>query len=542
MTKLTCSALFITLISLATCRIHYRTIDGIDNFETGMHDMKSNSPLNYQNEVSERSPMMYEYSTRPFLYEMSLKYKQPNMKLINVPMSEFQRLADLGVTMIWMMGVWEIGEYGKCRATDEDLRKSYGTHLPDYTFSDIIGSPYQVLDYRINPSIGTDEEVLLFKNKLNAIGIGLMLDFVPNHSAVDSSWVESNSSLYINVPRGTPKPYDPYSYLPNGVANGKDPFYSAWLDTAQWNYWNPATRKLQFEKLMKVASLSDGIRCDMSMLLLNDVIEKTWSAQLKSGGWSRPETEFWGDSIKKVKERYPKIKFLAEVYWNLERKLLSLGFDYVYDKSLYDELTTGDANKVRSHIASMDYDYLLHSANFVENHDEDRARSHFGSIEKSLAAVTVMFTIPGMRFNYHGQWEGKSSRLLVQLRRSVNEAVNQETVAFYEKLIKIIDHDVFHLGTWKMLSAGGSTEADRVLAWKWNFNNEKRLIVVSYSDQEGSGAVVLDDATPHEGSTDEVMFSELLSGVQYKRSTKEVTSKGLFVLLKPYQSQIFKYT
>jgi hypothetical protein len=144
------------LVTAVVCaRVHYRTKDGIDNYTTG-RERTFNLPnaRNAQNwftdmfkDSSFNSPIMYEISTRPFLYEMSQKYGRPGMKLRDVPMDEFQKLRDVGVSMIWMMGVWQIGYYGLCRASDESLRKSYGQFLPDYQNADIIGSPYQILDY-----------------------------------------------------------------------------------------------------------------------------------------------------------------------------------------------------------------------------------------------------------------------------------------------------------------------------------------------------------------------------------------------------------
>jgi glycosidase len=530
--------LFFVLSVNAAGRFQYRTRDGMDNFITFQTPVKK--LVKYDIDSSLNSPIMYEISTRPYLYELSIKYQKPGMKLKDVPMQEFQRLKDLGVNMVWLMGMWSIGTYGKCRATDEELRKSYGENLSDYDFDDIIGSPYQVYDYVVNPEIGTDDDLAAFKSQLNSMGIGLILDFVPNHSAVDSIWVSTRQELYIQAPKNSPKPYDPYSYLPNGVANGKDPYFSAWLDTAQWNYWNNDTRTLQLSKMLKVASLADGIRCDMSMLLLNDIIQQTWGTQLSSHGYKRPQTEFWSDAVSTVKREYPNVKFLAEVYWNLEDKLLSLGFDYVYNKALYDVLSSGNMNNIHQMISGMSYEYLLHTANFVENHDEDRAVSHFGSTKRAMAAAAIMFTLPGMKFNHHGQWQGKRNRLLVQLRRSQNEAVDNDTLQFYTKLIPILAHDVFHTGKWQYLSATSSDQSNRLLAWKWSNGIDKRLVVIDFSgDGDGSGAIVLDDVS---GQGDQATFTDLLTGKVYQRSVQEVRTKGLFVVVTSFQTQIFQYT
>lgn len=64
----------------------------------------------------------------------------------------------------------------------------YGQVLPDYRMPDIIGSPYAVVDYVTNPDIGTDADVINLRVRLNSMGMRLMLDFVPNHSAVDCAY------------------------------------------------------------------------------------------------------------------------------------------------------------------------------------------------------------------------------------------------------------------------------------------------------------------------------------------------------------------
>ena len=56
--------------------------------------------------------------------------------------------------------------------------------IPDFEMNDIIGSPYAVTEFECNPELGSDEDILNLKKKLNLLGLKLILDFVPNHSAV----------------------------------------------------------------------------------------------------------------------------------------------------------------------------------------------------------------------------------------------------------------------------------------------------------------------------------------------------------------------
>ena len=82
-------------------------------------------------------------------------------------------------------------------------------------------------------------------------------------------------------------------------------------------------------ELERIATMCDGVRCDMAMLILPDVFERTWGR--------RPEP-FWPRTIERVRKAAPSFLFMAEVYWDLEWELQQQGFNYTYDKRLYDRL------------------------------------------------------------------------------------------------------------------------------------------------------------------------------------------------------------
>src|SRR5215204_6789473 len=105
----------------------------------------------------------------------------------------------------------------------------------------------------------------------------------------------------------------------------------------------------------------------MAMLLLNDVLPKTW--QGRAG--PLPAAEYWPMVIRAVKQKFPHFIFIAEAYWDLEWPLQKQGFDYCYDKRLYDRLLHDDAESVRSHLLAdlSDQEQLVP---FSENHDEPR--------------------------------------------------------------------------------------------------------------------------------------------------------------------------
>ncbi|KAL9646984.1 hypothetical protein ABK040_013840 [Willaertia magna] len=491
------------------------------------------------------NPIVYEISTRPWLYQLSLKYGK-TIRLNNIPMQEFQALKNLGVQYVWLMGMWQIGDYGRCRATDLDMRaNSYAKNLPDYQMDDIIGSPYQVLQYTVNSDeIGSDSDLMQLKQQLNSMGLKLMLDFVPNHSAVDHPYVTNNISIYVQVDPSQPKPYDSYSYLPNGIAYGKDGYFPAWTDTAQFNYWNPQTRNYQLSNLFKVASYADGIRCDMAMLLLNSQIDRIWGSQLRNRGYNNPGVEFWQWAISQVKQKYPSVIFMAEVYWGLNEQLQSLGFDFTYDKDLYDLLTTrNNYQNIHNYLNNIELSYLQHSTHFVENHDQIRAVVNFGGVPRSIAACAISFSIPGMKFNFMGQWEGKQNQLVVQLRRSTNENVNGQSLQFYQTFIPIVSNFSSNPNAiYSFKPVTQSSQDSSVFAFHWRIPGESTsyLICINYSESRGSGAIVLDDVP---NVNQNIILTDVLNGnTQYPRNAQQLRTDGLFVVLNSYQIQVFKYS
>ena len=101
-------------------------------------------------------PTLYEISTRPWLYELSQKYGKEITKLRNIPLEEFDYLSNKGIEIIWMMGIWKLGNYG----LEYDKKNDYSNVLPDWTKDDVIGSPYSIVEYTCNPEIGTNDDLI----------------------------------------------------------------------------------------------------------------------------------------------------------------------------------------------------------------------------------------------------------------------------------------------------------------------------------------------------------------------------------------------
>ncbi|EME27564.1 hypothetical protein Gasu2_39900 [Galdieria sulphuraria] len=492
--------------------------------------------------------ILYEISSRAWLYELKEKYGTRINSLADVPLSEFYELKAGGVDMVWMQGIWKIGNYGvQLDRKDPKSRENFLEKLPDCTDADIIGSPYAVVEYSVNDELGGDRGLKALREKLKAADLKLMLDFVPNHMAVDCVWSNdlSKREFFILAPLEERANPSPDLYLPDGRAYGRDPYSGAWKDSAQLNYWNQSLRQAMMDNLMKVASMCDGIRVDMAMLILNDVIEKTWGDILRRNHYSRPEKEFWQEAIQKLRSTYPNTILMAEVYWNLDQQLQDLGFDATYDKTLYDIIYSNNLDSIRSYLSSKSEQFLAHSAHFVENHDEPRAAKYFGSRAIANSAASISFTLPGIRFQFHGEWQGKKNQLDIHLRRAAWEPEDPETLAFYYKLNQILSHDIFHQGNWSFINIEKEQqpEAWRLMAWKWRWidtsDNNKvvyRLVVINHSDGNGVGCIPFDEAV---SEMDSIELVELFTGSSYPKS-RQSDNKICFVV-EPWSLQIFAY-
>ena len=102
----------------------------------------------------------------------------------------------------------------------------------------------------------------------------------------------------------------------------------------QLNAFSPALRDAVAETLIAVGAQCDGLRCDMAMLMTNEVFARTWGERAGPA----PEDDYWPTLIGRVKQVHPDLLFIAEAYWDMEWTLQQQGFDLCYDKRLYDRL------------------------------------------------------------------------------------------------------------------------------------------------------------------------------------------------------------
>ena len=389
-------------------------------------------------------PLLYEINTRCWLRRLAQERGGP-VTLAGVPPAQFERWRRLGFTHIWLMGVWTSGPRARQHALAQpQQRRLYGQVLPGWQADDVAGSPYAMGDYQVPAALGGEAGLAEFRNTLHACGLKLLLDFVPNHLGLDHPWLTERPDLFVQSPKPRPGAFRQETRLgPRWLAHGKDPYFPPWTDTVQLDYRRPDTRAAMTGLLESVARRCDGARCDMAMLLLDDVFSRTWEqfpapdprgAGFQPANPPEPASEFWADAIAAVKQASPGFLFLAEAYWGLEPRLQGLGFDYTYDKVLYDQLIARDTAGAQRHLLGLPPPGLAAGAHFLENHDEPRAASLLSLAEHGAAALLIL-GLPGMRFLHQGQLSGARVHLPVQLTRRPAEPKQPAIQALYEQLL-----------------------------------------------------------------------------------------------------------
>ena len=484
-----------------------------------------------------RYPSLYQINTRVWLTRLSQTLGR-TATLDDIPDAELTRLATMGFDWIWLLSVWRTGSAARrISRTNPVWRHEFQETLPDLSEEDIAGSGFAITGYTVHPGLGGDAALARIRQRLSDRGLRLMLDFVPNHTAPDHPWVEEHPEYYIAGTESdlaqAPQNYTRVTLVQGDrvLAYGRDPYFAGWPDTLQLDYSSPATQAAMRGELLRIAGQCDGVRCDMAMLVLPDVFERTWG---------RRAPLFWPDTTARVRERVPEFRFMAEVYWDLESTMQHQGFDYAYDKRLYDRLREGHARPVREHFfAGLDYQDRL--ARFLENHDEPRAAATFPP-EMHQAAAIVTYLSPGLRFFHDGQFEGRRTRISPHLVRAPIEPTDGTLQRFYERLLAALGDTTLRDGGWRLVECvpawDGNWTADCYLAWIWTGQSgERRLVAVNYAGNQSQCYVRLPAQGPGV-----VKFRDVMGELAFDRDGRDLDARGLYLDMPPWGYHVFELT
>ena len=163
-----------------------------------------------------------------------------------------------------------------------DWLKEFQATLPGFTEADVSGSPFAVTGYTLHRDFGQQTDLIGLKERLKARDLTLLVDFVPNHTAPDHPWVKQYPEFYVQGSEADLE-REPHNCrrveTSRGsliLAYGRDPYFAGWPDTFQINYRHPGLREAMAQELIKLAGIADGVRCDMAMLILPEIFQRTW--------------------------------------------------------------------------------------------------------------------------------------------------------------------------------------------------------------------------------------------------------------------------
>jgi hypothetical protein len=498
--------------------------------------------------ASTRHPRLLQIDARAWTARLSANAGR-RTTLADIRPSDIDPIADLAFDLVWLTGVWMIG--GASRRLwrgSETMRDRRREILPDGSDDDIVGSPYAVAAYEPADSLGGAPGLATLRQRLAAAGIGLILDFVPNHVAVDHAWVRRNPGWFVHAD-AEQRAAEPDAYFEvrsegrHWIAHGRDPNYPPWTDTAQLDYRHPAVPRAMAQALREIATRCDGVVCSMAMLVLDDIFRTTWGGRSVAPPIAEdasPFGEFWWHATSAVHDAYPRFLLIGEAYWGQEYRLQQLGFDYTYDKPLLERLLAGDARSVAAHLRADDV-YQRRSVRLLEEPNGPRVAAQMDPGQERAAAL-VEATVPGMLLVRDGQMQGARSDVPIQLRREPAEEPDHGLNDFYCKLLRATDDEAFRTGhaiRLEPLSAWeGNSTHEGVIARLWvGQHRQLRLSVANLTGEPAQAYIPL--ALPEfNGKT--VRLDDQLDEIAYVRPGDDLLTRGLYVDLPPYGCHLFR--
>ena len=410
---------------------------------------------------------LYELNVRTWASERATELGRA-ATLDDLPDTWLEHLAEHGFTWLYLMGVWPTGERARAASiADVSLRQYLVSVLPGSSEQDICGSPLAPASYACDPALGGDQALERLRDRARSFGLALMLDFMPNHVGLDHPWLAEHPQWFVRGDAGS-LVREPEAWVRVGehiFAHGRDPFFSPWRGTVQLDYANPAVHEVMIALAAGIAARCDGLRCDVAMLLLPDVFSGTWRRQCQP---------FWKRCLDEVRALHPGTLFMAEVYWNREYELQQAGFDFTYDKILYDRLLSGESDSIRAHLRA-GHDYQGHCVRFLENHEEQRAAARFPNPDHHRGALFLTGMAPGMLLCHFGQEDGRALHSSLHTRRRPPEAGSEAHRRAYKDLLRLLGEPARQDGSWSLCESRGGGP---LLGMLWTLQAHHSLLVV----------------------------------------------------------------
>jgi glycosidase len=370
------------------------------------------------------------------------------------------------------------------------------------------------------------------------------------------------------------------------IYHGNDGTSMPWNDTAQLNYLNPEVREAMIKTIIHVARQFPVIRFDAAMTLTKKHFQRLWFPEPGTGGAIPTRTEhsiarngfdqlmsdeFWREVVDRIAVEAPDTLLLAEAFWLLEGYFVrTLGMHRVYNSAFMNMLRDEENGKYRTvmkNTLEFDPEILKRFVNFMNNPDERTSVDQFGKDDKYFGVCTMMVTLPGLPMFGHGQIEGYTEKYGMEYRRAYwDEIPDQYLIERHEREIFPLLHKrylfagVDHFLLYDFFTTEGHVNED-VFAYSNRYGNEGSLFVfnnkntivkgwvrtsVAYlAKEEGETAKKPIQKTLSEGLsvTNDggcfTIFRDHTSKLEYIRENRELTEKGLYVEVGPYNYHTF---
>lgn len=407
------------------------------------------------------------------IYEVNIRQHTPEGTL-NAFANDLPRLKELGVQVLWLMPVQPIG-----------LKERKGS----------LGSYYSIQDYRkVNPEFGTEADFKNLVKQVHDLGMYIILDWVPNHTAWDHPWITSNKDFYAQNEKG-------------------EIIYEAdWTDIALLDHTNPETRKSMIAE-MKYWIIEfdiDGFRCDHA-------------------GHEIP-LYFW-EEVRQAIDPVKDVFWLAE--WDGARMHLQFHATYAWELlHLTNKVAKGEANA--NDLANwIDHDLKEYGQQpfrmtMITNHDENSwSGTEFERLGDGVKTfATFIFTAYGQPLLYSGQEVGLNKRLRFFEKDTVDWTDPMQLQPFYQKLVKLhTENPALWAGEFGAKPVRINGNQEHVYAFSRTKENNRVIGILNFSPQAQKFVLT-------EGSVSG-KYRDEFTGKEYELSTNNALT------LEPWQYLVF---
>ncbi|GEM_PF-3737732 len=429
-------------------------------------------------------------------------------RLLNKPFSqisdeEIDAIVKTGASHVWVPGVYRKSEFSRQLNEYWSTREDYGGAKVGERR---VASPFAIPAYEIADELGGEAAFRDFVRRARAKGLRVILDFVMNHTSADSPFLKARPDLFLEVPqevaarekeehlRMTPEnemtpifrhpENDRLFYYGGGLTLEKTTL--RWADTAQIDITRAEARQFMISEALRVADLADGggIRFDAVIHLMRHNFKEAWFPNMPQEEFDLryPADEDLLQSVTKaLKKKYPDILLIAEYFGLDGDDILDKGFDLFYEPYIRELLAKKDIVHLKQFLKSITPGQKFHFIKYLENHDlMDRITKLLGR-EASLAAGTLLYTLPGATLIFNGQERGYSQWVPTAVFvDGPPETTDQRIADHYERLARDAADDVFREGDFELLEDGVPTNG--VVFERWH-EGRSAVVSVNFSDE-----------------------------------------------------------